>query len=314
MKILIYGAGVVGSFFAVQLKHGGHDVWVLARGKRLSDIQEHGIVLEDALTGRQTVTHIDVVETLKPEDKYDIVLVTMRKNQVKHILPILAENKTPAVIFMVNNAEGPAEFVSALGADRVFFSFSATGGVRKGHIISCLIPKSPVIPLGGMSGQTQHTEEIIKAFSQAHINTHVYDMDAWLKYHVAIVSPLGNAVLLAGGNYQLAKDKTLIRLMIRAVKEGFNVLKNLGYPVTPRRFVTLKWVPERILEILIKKALNTKRAEIAVSGHALHAVDEMKQLSNEVQVLVDKSGVDAPAIRELHRKVMDTDYMTTEPC
>ncbi|MFN2110632.1 MAG: ketopantoate reductase family protein, partial [Anaerolineae bacterium] len=42
MKILIYGAGPLGSVFAARLHQGGHDVSILARGQRLADLREHG--------------------------------------------------------------------------------------------------------------------------------------------------------------------------------------------------------------------------------------------------------------------------------
>ncbi len=47
MKILFYGAGVLGSLYAARLQEAGQEVSILARGQRLADIREHGIVLED---------------------------------------------------------------------------------------------------------------------------------------------------------------------------------------------------------------------------------------------------------------------------
>ena len=41
MKILIYGAGVIGSIFAAKLALSGQDVTVLARGKRLEELKEN---------------------------------------------------------------------------------------------------------------------------------------------------------------------------------------------------------------------------------------------------------------------------------
>ena len=45
-KILVYGAGVVGSFYAANLR-GGHQLTVLEHGDRLRGIVAHGIVLRD---------------------------------------------------------------------------------------------------------------------------------------------------------------------------------------------------------------------------------------------------------------------------
>jgi 2-dehydropantoate 2-reductase len=93
MKILVYGAGVVGSVYAAQLHQGGHDVRVLARGRRLANIQEHGIVLDElGSSGRQTF-RVPPLEQLEPTEAYDLVMVLMQKGQVEAVLPVLAANK-----------------------------------------------------------------------------------------------------------------------------------------------------------------------------------------------------------------------------
>jgi nucleoside-diphosphate-sugar epimerase len=78
-KILIVGAGVIGSFNAARLKEAGHDVTLLARGRRLADLREHGVVLESSRTGRST-TQVPLVDRLGPEDAYDLAIVIVRRN------------------------------------------------------------------------------------------------------------------------------------------------------------------------------------------------------------------------------------------
>ena len=139
MKILVYGAGPLGSLFAARLREGGNDVSILARGQRLADLREYGIVLKDVTTKQQTVTHVHVVERLMPDDAYDLVLVIMRKNNALNILPILAANKhTPNVLFLMNNGAGPGELVDALGRERVLIGFPNSAGYREGHVVHCL--------------------------------------------------------------------------------------------------------------------------------------------------------------------------------
>ena len=97
-QILVYGTGPLGSLFAARLQQGGNEVSILARGQRLADLREHGIVLVDVLTDVQTVTRVKVVDRLAPEDAYDLVLVIMRKNHALQILPVLAANQhTPKI-------------------------------------------------------------------------------------------------------------------------------------------------------------------------------------------------------------------------
>ena len=120
MKILVYGAGNIGSLYAAKLKDAGHDVTILARGTRLHAIREHGILLQEFRTGQNSATQIDTVDRLAPGDAYDLVLVILPGSSVSEVLPILAANrKTPTVMFFGNNASGPDEMVEAIGRERV---------------------------------------------------------------------------------------------------------------------------------------------------------------------------------------------------
>ena len=51
MKILIYGAGPLGSLYAHRLIQAGKDVTILARGQRYDRIQANGLALVDEMTG-----------------------------------------------------------------------------------------------------------------------------------------------------------------------------------------------------------------------------------------------------------------------
>src|SRR5581483_896041 len=103
MDILIYGAGVVGSVYAARLQEAGHNVSLLARGQRAVSLRTQGIQLEDALTGRRTTTQVSIVEQLTPTDSYDVILVTVRLDQLHSVLPILAANhQVPTLLFLLN--------------------------------------------------------------------------------------------------------------------------------------------------------------------------------------------------------------------
>lgn len=157
MKILVYGAGPLGSLFAARLLEGGHEVALLARGQRLADLQDHGIVLVDTQTGQQTIAHPRFVERLNPQDAYDLVLVIMRKNRALEILPNLAANhSTPNILFLMNNAAGPGELVRALGQERVLMGFPMAAGFRRGPVVYYLVGAQPGrnahIPIGAGYG------------------------------------------------------------------------------------------------------------------------------------------------------------------
>lgn len=306
MKILFYGAGVMGSLYAARLKQSGQDISVLARGRRLQDIREHGIVLKDVSSGKQSTTRVKVVEQLEPEDAYDLVVVMMPKNHLSEILPILAANRhTPGVLFMMNNACGPAEMINALGRDRVLLGFPGAGGTFNGHIIRYKVVSGRQQPttLGELEGNTtSRVKQIAGVFKGAGFPVAICSqMDAWHKTHVAEISPVANAFYMAGGDsYRLSRTRESIVLMIRAIREGYQVLQELGIPIVPARHKILKRIPEFILVPLVGRLF--KRQEMAeLIGHANSAREEMKQIAEDFRILARSISVPTPAIDHLYR-------------
>lgn len=60
------------------------------------------------------------------------------------------------------------------------------------------------------------------------------NMDAWLKTHVAEISPTANALYMAGVDAgRLAHTRDALVLMLRAIREGYRVLGAHGIPITP---------------------------------------------------------------------------------
>ena len=167
MRILIYGAGVLGSRYAAALHQAGRQVTILARGERFKQLQEHGIVLEEINTGQRTVVPVPVVNALKPEDAYDLVLVIMRSNQVLDILPVLAANQhTPNVLFLGNNIHGPQAMTQALGRERVLLGFAAAAGTREGHVVRYIHADKNATCVGEIDGiYTERVKEIEAVFA-----------------------------------------------------------------------------------------------------------------------------------------------------
>jgi 2-dehydropantoate 2-reductase len=78
MRILVVGAGVIGSVYAGKLFEAGHEVVLLARGRRLSDLRTYGIMLEDAESGQRMEATVPTLSETAAGDRYDLVLVPVR--------------------------------------------------------------------------------------------------------------------------------------------------------------------------------------------------------------------------------------------
>ena len=306
MKILVYGAGPLGSLFAGRLHQAGHAVSLLARGQRLADLREHGLVLVDTQTGERTVASVQIVERLEADDAYDLVLVIMRKNKALEILPVLAANRhTPNVLFLMNNAAGPGELVSALGRERVMIGFPMAAGYRRGHVIHYLVGERALIPIGEVDGSITPRTEAVGGVLASMPGFGVDlrgDMDAWLKTHVALLVPsLGPALYAAGtDNLRLARTRDLVVLAVRAIREGFRVLRALDIPVTPASVRKFGWIPEPLLVWGFQRRFVDPLMRIALVEHAEAARDEVQHLADEFQALARQASVPTPASERLY--------------
>ena len=303
MRVLFYGAGVLGSLYAARLHAAGHDVTLLARGQRLADLQQHGVVLEDAETGVRTTAQVPVVEALQPEDIYDLIVVLVRKNQVAEVLPALAANKSSNILFLGNNVAGPEPYAAAVGRDRVLMGFAAAGGTRAGHIVRYITGSDGAsLVFGELDGTTSpRAQQIAAAFLHAGIETEISpDIDAWLKTHWALVGPLAYAVYACNGDmYRLARTRDARIMVVRAIREGLRVVRAQGYPVLPASMRLIEFVPETVLIVFLSQLADTEKAELAIASHANAARDEMAALTEEFRALKHKSGVWTPYLDRL---------------
>ena len=308
MRILVYGAGVLGSLYAGRLSVAGHDVTLLARDARLEQLRTHGVVLENVATGERTTATPRIVATLAPADAYDWVLVLVKRNQVPGVLPALADNRhTPNTVFMTNNAAGSNGLVRALGAERIVLGFPGAAGLRQGHVVRYL----PAVGgrgvraiVGEVDGRTTpRLRELRQALEEAGIGVRLEPfMEAWLTTHATLVTPIATALYMCGGDvHRLAGTPDALLLMVRAIREGLDVLRTLKTPIRPPVLQALTLLPEPLLVSVAGRLLDTRHAEIAVSAHANAARDEMKCLAGELQALALSAGLPTPASDCLNR-------------
>ncbi len=312
MKILVYGAGNIGCIYAAMLNRTGHDVAILARGKRLMEIGERGIVLREFQSGTTTTTKVKVVGRLNLRDAYDLVLVVLPKQHVEEVLPILAANRqTPNVMFFGNNASGSAAMIEALGRERVMLGFPGAAAINNDETIQFLILSGREQPttIGEIDGsKSKRILEFCSIFRLAGFPMSIStNIDAWLKTHVAEISPTACALYMCGGDIQkLARTPEALKLMLRAVREGHGVLSKLGIPITPRSHRVFRWLPESLLLFLAKRKMNDPSMQIKI-GHAMAARHEMKVIAGEFETLIRQSGLATPSIDILRRCLDSTD-------
>jgi hypothetical protein len=176
--------------------------------------------------------------------------------------------------------------------------------VRAGEAVRVYIAPRTTQPttIGELDGtNTPRLQQIARMFEQAGFPVAINrNMDAWLKTHVALVSPIANALYLAGGdNYRLARTRDGLVLLIRAIRDGLQVLRAHGIPITPPKYRALARLPEPLLVTLLQRGFASERAAVALAGHANAAREEMQCLADEFRTLARATSIPTPAIDRL---------------
>lgn len=294
-RILILGAGVIGSIYAARLANAGYDVTVLARSHRLAQIQQKGLLYFEK--GKVCKAHIHVISELTPDDRYEFTLVAVQYEQIEAALASLQNSNVGNIVTMVNNPYGYEQWEKIVGTGRIIPAFPGAGGKIENGILYYRLTPYIIQPttFGELSGdRTERINRLAAMMKKAHIPYSICaNMDAWQKSHLAMVIPMANAIYLDGGNnYTAARNNKAIHSMTLSLRENFKSLKKAGIAIIPFKLNVFQICPIQMMDFILKAAYNTRFAETLISNHANNAKHEMMLLNNDFIILMESKGIE----------------------
>lgn len=299
MKILVYGAGVLGCNLARNLFRAGKDVTLLARGNWAAEIKQNGLRVKDKFSPRTSVSRIPVVTRLAPDAQYDVIFVVLRYTQLDSALDTLRENQTKNIVFVGNNVR-PRALVAALPGKNVLFAFALSAGHRESDRVVSIDLKR--ITVGQLSGAASHAELIGEIFRGTKYKV-VYEpnMEDYLLCHAAFVMPAAFACYKTDGNLKkLRGNTTYLNRLIDANIEGYRAIKNAGHEILPKAdadFESKKY--RKTCLQFFKLMCATSLGKLCASDHAMNAIDEMSALNRDIKRFFDENGAAYPVWQEL---------------
>jgi 2-dehydropantoate 2-reductase len=303
VRILVLGAGVIGSVYAGKLLQAGHDVVLVARDRRLADLQAQGLVLDDASSGRRAILPVPAVAAADTVEHYDLVLVPVRRDQLDGTLPLLTGmTSRPDVLFFGNAAGRSAELTAALG-ERTLFGFPAAGGVRDGAVIRYVLIRQQKTMLADPRGMTSpRMAQLQTVFRGAGFPTRVSaDVEGWLVAHAAFVVPIAFSLYRVGVDPpRLAADPAGLRRMVDATRQAFRALRATGNREIPANLRMLYlYLPQVFAVRYWRRVLASPRGELWFGAHSRAAPEEMASLAAALQAAVHRTGRAAPDLDTL---------------
>jgi 2-dehydropantoate 2-reductase len=303
MRILVLGAGVIGSVYAGKLLQAGHHVVLLARGTRLTDLWTSGLVLENSESKQRLQVPIPVVDSPRADQRYDLVLVAVRAEQLAGTLPVLLGMNDGSDVLLFGNVagHGPA-LIEALGP-RAVFGFPAVGGIQDGAVIRYVPISQQKTTLGEPSGErSSRVRRLQTMFRGAGFATTVTaNIDGWLLGHAAFIVPMAFALYRVDTDPgRLAHDTATLRLMVRATRQAFQALRACGNGELPPNLTILYLrMPERFAVHYWRRVLASPRGESWFAAHSRAAVQEMTILAEELQAAAHRTGHAVPDLDTL---------------
>lgn len=301
MKILIIGAGVLGSNLAHSIKKG-NDVTILARGKTYENLKNNGLIIKHKL-GKRTVDHLNVINKLDEDDIYDVIFIVSRFSALDDIVPIAEKNKSKNVVFVGNNMSAE-KYVNINNKNVLFAFFMAAGKKYDGYINSICLNK---IQIGRVDGRDIDNEFIKSIFKKTRIKVIIENkMNDYLKTHACAVLPLVFASYKANGNLKLLKnDKEYSILIMDAIIEGYDVLKKLEYEILPKGEYENCVNKKNLCAFIYRFMFSNFIGKMCISDHAMSAREEFMMMANEFEKLKEKSKLETKTYDKLKLELLN---------
>ena len=252
-RIGIVGSGAIGGHFAARLARAGHTVSMLARGRTLEAIAQHGLRYSSHTTGEEYAVSVHAAETAAALGTQDLIVIALKGQALPEVAPALAPLIKPeSTILTIGNGLPWWYFLvkgQALEGLRLL-CVDPTGSVENalplqqilgGSVFaSCHCPAPGVVhhSSGGRvvigetgGGQSTRADACAALLAEAGLGGEASNnirQDLWMKL-------LGNAcfnpasLLTQSATDRMIADPSMERLFIRLMQECIALGQSLGF-------------------------------------------------------------------------------------
>lgn len=230
-RVMILGAGAVGSYYATQFYNQAiFTTSLIAKGSRARRLVDEGLVVN----GRQYF--IPVVRPDQQVEKADLIIVVVKQHHLEQAIPDLANfiGKQTIILSMMNGLDSEAYIGSIYGPEQVMYGLAVgIDALRDKNNIVFTKPGKHFFGEAENSKLSERVKRVQEAFSRAQIDFETpVDMlrVLWWKFMVNVGMNAPSAVMAAPyGVFQSSKEaQSLMEALMReavqvAQLEGINL-------------------------------------------------------------------------------------------
>ncbi|WP_068620295.1 ketopantoate reductase family protein [Paenibacillus tuaregi] len=233
-RLLIVGAGVIGSVYALRFAQYGLDVTMLARGHRLDVLKKDGLRYND--NGKIKQISIKTIEKLENDDIYDYIFVPVRYDQAESALTLIKNNQSRTIVTLTNTV-GYDDWLEIVG-DRLLPGFPGAGGDIKEDVLYAQFgsEKHQGTIFGEINGRiTERVRELAHIFKSVDLHYEIQqDILAFHISHTAIA--ITNKYFYTHDgmvDLETARSADILIKIAADIKQNIHLLEQNGIPVIP---------------------------------------------------------------------------------
>ena len=313
LKILVFGAGAIGTYIGGSLALAGHHVVFVERPEVAEFIRQNGMRL--TLNGSSFVLQpasiavLPSLEVALASGPFDVALFALKSFDTASLLHSLypSPHPLPPILCLSNGVDNEPTLAEVLGPEKVIYGTVTTAIGRRaaGDIV--------VEKLRGTGVAAGHplSERLADAMNTAGLNTQLFPKAADMKWSKMLTNLLANATsaILDLTPAEIFANPRLCNLEVEQLREALRVMTKLGInvvdlPKTPVRLLALGVrLPPGISRPLLARAVGGGRGAKLPSFHIdLHAgrgQSEVEYLNGAVVRYGQRVGVPTPVNRLL---------------
>jgi 2-dehydropantoate 2-reductase len=292
MRILVFGAGVIGSLYAARLSSSGIDVALFARGQRLETLKKKGLLYYEENTLKKAP--VNSIGKLENDDIYDYIFVAVRYEQVEGALMDIKENHSRNILTLSNAVEYDG-WVNIVG-DRLIPGFPGAGGDIKEDILHAKFGSKSIqgTTFGEINGETtERITELSRIFETAKIPFEIAENIRAFHITHAAVSMANKHFYTENGMLDLAaaKSRKVLESIAADIKHNITRVEEIGISITPPKMAMLKKMPASLFALLFYIMLNIPfTRHVLLGNHARAAKNEVLLLNKDFNSLCGKNG------------------------
>lgn len=285
MKILIVGAGIIGTTYGWAFAEAGHEVIHLVRpGKAAKFADGFAIDMYDVRKGhkRDFVGHypICVTEALDPSDGYELVIVpTKHYHLIDTLMQIAPQAGNADFLLLTQNWDGTEEIDAILPQSRYVFGDAKAGGKFDENKLIATIASVDIGQVGGRRDAS--LDKVIALCESAQVAFTVHENILhylWVQY--AITGGLWPALVKAGSLEAVLSNRQIGEQGIRAVREALEVVVHRGvdlakFPET-KMYMNNSPFGMWIAGVVVKAMFRFNKLVQRSSAHGLSDIEEVK--------------------------------------